>query len=438
MGRPADTDDHLVARANDGDTAALATLLDRHLHPAWRVALAASPDATAAQAAVVAGFCDAVAAAARHPEPLLSLRTRIAAAVHRAAAADGRVRRATAPPAPDPVLAAFATLPTSSRTALWLTRVEGGTAAQIAPVLGLDRNATAALVDRASTAFRARLAADGAQAAGDAACARTFARLPDEAAGRLTEAERDEVSQHVAACASCATWLAAIVAPRPALRRLVVPVPDSLPLAVAERWAAVAGRDRTVRYRGLSERAVGAAAAAVLAIGLAGAAFLGRDDDNDRPELAAPTGSTPSGGPAADVDLSDPVLPDAPAATTSVASTALGRGSGDAGGDSARGDGDKLPPKTQAPTPTPAAPPAAPPAATPPASDGGAGALPPAISDPVTDTQVTAEVPDVLVVGIGDDTGIAVAGEPVGDPPPAEKEPAVVVDLPLLDPIALP
>ena len=40
-------------RAADGDTGALAELLDLHLHPAWRVALAASADEAAAEAAVV-------------------------------------------------------------------------------------------------------------------------------------------------------------------------------------------------------------------------------------------------------------------------------------------------------------------------------------------------------------------------------------------------
>lgn len=436
MGVPADIDDHLVARANDGDTIALGTLLDRHLHPAWRIALAASPDATAAQSAVVAGFCDALVGAARHPQSPTSLRTRIAAAVHRAAAADARSRRPVVPTA-DPVLLAFATLPTSSRTALWLTEVEGGDPDQIAPVLGLDRGATAALVARASTALRERVAANGAGAAGDPACVSTLGMLPAHAADRLSDGERDAVVEHLSGCSACAGWLAVVVTPRPALRRLVVPIPDGLPLAVAQRWAEVAGRDRTTWYRGISERAVGAAAAAVLAVGLAGAAFVGRDSDTG-PELAAPAGGSTSA--AGYDDLLDPVLPAAPAGATSVASSGFARGSGGAGADTARSD-DKLPPKAPAPAPTPAAPPAAPPAAAPPSTPPATAEDPPVDvpSLPPTDTQATVEVPGVVVVGIGDETGVEVAGTPiVGDPPSAEEELKAEIDLPVLPPISLP
>jgi hypothetical protein len=422
MGIVADRDDQLVARAADGDNGALGALLDRHLHPAWRIALAASADATAAAAAVTTGFCDALVAADRHHDATISLRTRIAGAVHRAAAADSRIRRATAPPSREPVLAAFATLPVASRTALWLTEVEGGAPDQICPVLGLDRTAAAALVDRAATALRDRLAATGAAAAGNPECSKALGQLPAHAAGRLTEAERGAVGEHLAGCGSCAGWLAAVVAPRPALRRLVVPIPDGLLLAIAERWAEVSGRDRRTWLHGRSERAVAAAAASVLAVGLAGAAFFGRGE-NAGPELAAPAGNLDLGDdlPDDDVELPTPVVPPAPApsSTSTRSSTLADR---DRAGDAPEV---KAP---AAPTPTTAPPTTAPPANDPVPAEGGDDLLP---------------LPDLPLPLPGDDTGeepsdggetvdLGVLKVEVGE------EPSVEVAVPGLPPISLP
>jgi DNA-directed RNA polymerase specialized sigma24 family protein len=436
------TDDELVTRAADGDTDALAAVLDLHLHPAWRIALAAAGDPHAAEAAVVTGVCDALAAAARHPDSTASLRTRIVAAVHRAAAA---APRATARPTTDePVLAAFATLPVRSRTALWLTEVEGGTPDQVAPVLGLDRSTTAALVDRASAALRDRLAADAALSAGSEDCARALGKLPAHAAGKLTAGQRVEVGAHLGTCGSCAGWLAGAVAIRPALRRLVVPVPDGLPLAIAERWADT-NRDRPSWLRGVSERAVGAAAAAVLAIGLAGAAFLGRDgDDALLPGVANPAvgGGTPSGETARTAPL-DAIIP----ASTPPLATGSGTGSvasGTGATPARRSSTPAAPPATEPPATTPTsappaatAPPAAPPATQPPAQE--PATEPPAAEDGGSEPSATVGVPGVVTVAADPEcTGVELAGTAIGCAPEATEEPTAEVQLPGLPPIGLP
>lgn len=252
-----DSDEQLVTRAAEDDGEALVALVDRHLHPAWRIALAGSATVEAAEQAVVDGICDAFQAAWRHPDPLLSLRVRVAAAVHRAAVAADRA--GARPVAGDePAVAAFRRLPATSRVAVWLVEVEGGSPEQAAPVLGIERDAAVALVDRARAAYRDHLTAD-ARAAEDPARA--------------------------------AALLAAVDAPKPALRRLVVPVPDGLAAAVAARWAEVGGRDRRPWLRGWSDRALGAAAAAVLAVGLAGFTIFGGGAGDDAPTLAAPAGA---------------------------------------------------------------------------------------------------------------------------------------------------
>jgi len=441
-------DEQLAARSVTGDREAFATLLERHLHPAWRIALAtlgSSHAVDAAHDAVVTGVCDAVLAAGRQPDPTRTLRTRIAGAVHRAAAEGDRGRRAVAPAGTDPVLAAFATLPAASRAALWLVEVEGGNAEQVAPVLGLDRGATAALADRAGAALRDRLAADAASQASDPACVDALRKLPAQAAGRLTEYEREQIGQHVAACGACAAWLAATVAPRAALRGLVVPMPAGLATAVAERWAERPARDGLPWLRGWSDRAVGAAAAAVLAVGLAGAAVLGRDGNGRGPELAAPAGSV-----AEDTDGGDPVLADpavaAPSTVASFPGAAPLRASGTTSTGSTAGSAER--PRGTSPTlgrrdtpttSTTAAPRPAPTPTTsttaPPAGDTGGDA--PADTVEETGTQVTVDLGEATI-GIGDDTGITIGDQTAGDAPASSGEPTIELQLPGLPPITLP
>lgn len=423
-----DTDDQLLARAIDGDQEALAAILERHLHPAWRIALAASVSPAAAEAAVVTGVCDALNAASRNPDPTVSLRTRIAACVHAAAAAaDGdRTTPRPASPPDDPVLAAFASLPVASRTALWLTEVEGGEPAQVGPVLRVDRGVAAALATRAAATLRDRLAADAADRVDDPECARLLAKLPAHAAGKLWAEERTRLSEHLASCGSCAAALAAVVAPRPALRRLVVPVPATLPGAIAERWAEAGGRDRLIAGHRWSERTIGVAAAGVLVVGLCGAVLLGRG--GGRPTVAEFASPTPIDLSSADdpgttsttVPLSTPNLPPPGPALSTGAGVASSGGSRSPGGgtgvagDRPRGDEPAAPPSS---TPTTAPPTTTTPTTTPttgttpttqpPAGDDGSGGDNPIPS--TDDSGTTIEVPGVVTATVGDPT----SGDPL-------------------------
>ena len=396
------SDADLLARVDDGDAAALAHVIDAHLHPAWRLAVVAAPDHAVAERAVVEGFCDGLAAAARHPDPRHGLRIRLVSATRHAAvtASPGTAH----PLSDDPVIAAFRELPEAWRTALWLVEVEGGSPEQVAPVLGLTRSSAAALADRAATGFRERLAADIAERASNPDCRRALAKLPAHASGKLTAEERDAVGEHLGGCGSCAVWLAALVSPRPALRRMITPPPASLGPAIADRWAELL-RKRGAGWLGpLTERAVGAAAAAVLAVGIGGAALLGGRDRGDRgPELALPTSAEPTGddpstggtGPGTGPTVESPTgggsSSSSSGSSTGGASTASS--SSTAGSTSARPTPTTVAPRTT-PTPVTPTPPPPPP--------------PPPPSDPEQEVAPTLGVPGVVEIEVGGETPVAV------------------------------
>lgn len=430
MGTTTSTDADLLQQADEGDLDALRQLVAADLHPAWRLAVVTTDGPEAAEAAAVEGFCDGLVAAVHHPDPRIALRTRLATATRHAAitGAPAAARRGT--PDADPVVAAFQALPEAWRTALWLVEVEGGTPEQVAPVLGLNRSAAAALAERASTGLRERLATDVAERATEPACRRALAKLPAHAAGKLTDAEREAVGGHLAGCGSCALWLAALVSPRPALRRLITPPPEAVADAIEARWLLLLEKRGRGWLAPLTERAVGAAAAAVLAIGIGGALLGGRDDEPDRGrELAVPAATEPDRRTTNDDPAPPTTTPPTTGSTTgsttggagttgttgtSGSSTGTG-GSSDGGG----GTGSDAPggaprggpaapstPTTPTPTTTPR-PPSTPPA--PPESATTVG-VPGVVEVEVGQRTVGVEVLDTVVVGLGGPDGVTVTG----------------------------
>jgi hypothetical protein len=448
--RPADTDDALVDAACRRQSKALDELLARHLHPAWRIALVAAPDLPAAERAVVDGFCDALLSAHRHPDTTLALRERIVATTRQNAAAAGSdFGRRDADEGTEPVLAAFLMLPEAWRTAVWLSEVEGGTPEQVGKVLGVDRSAAAALTDRASAGLRDRLAADVAEHADRPECKETLKRLPALATGKLTVTARATAQTHVAACDSCSLWLAALIAPRPALRRLVPAVPTTLGPAIAERWAQLLDRDRKAWLAPWTERAIGTAAAAILAVGLAGVALVGgrdRDAGDQREHLAIPSGASPtppfwSGSEGESAAGSLPVAFGTTSGATGgeAGNAVIGSTSGSGSGVAAvrpRAASPAVPTTPSSPTPSTRTNPGVPSTPTNPAAPGPAPSPEP--EPPADDaTQVSVDVGDDVQVGVGECTGVDLGGTVVGCDPPTSGESSVVVDLPGLPPIGL-
>lgn len=432
------SDTDLLASAAGGDVDALYALVEPHLHPAWRIAIVTAGDRERAESATVDGIVAGLLAAARLTDTsLLPLRVRLVASVRQAA--NAMASSSVAPStSDDPVVAAFLALPEKSRTALWLTEVEGGMPEQVAPVLGLDRSAAAALADRAALALRERLAADVAARSEGADCRNALAKLPAHAAGKLTAAERAKVGDHVGGCGHCAVWLAALVSPRPALRRLVGEPPTTLAAEIEARWLEHLKRERAGWMAPFTERAIGAAAAAVLAIGLGGVAFLGDRADDDtqdrRSEIAVPASVDPgvdgADGGAADEVATPPPAPVAPP-TTTPASTRAATPSDDV---TAASD---APPQAATPTPTTTSPTT--PATTPPVDDDDAPPQPPPPPDDDTALQVDVQaLQGAVSLAIGECTGLAILEIHVGCVlPPSDAPLSITVDLPGLDPIGI-
>ena len=255
-------DAQLVLRAQDGDRDAFVELFRRHAHPAWRLALAVGGSAAVASDAVASGFTLSLVRLQRRPTTLaVPFRHLVTRASGEAAASASRRDDTPVDPAPNDVAEAFLALPERWRAALWLTLVEGGTAAQVAPIIGLSEEGTASLVDRARSGLRTR-----------------YARSTP--LGAYLSRQRDDA--------------------QPKLRALAVPVPLTLEADAVERWQAwqqtIAKDSRhglaaVLPLRPWAERAVSTAAAVVFAAGIAAAINLGAQSARrDVPAFASPVG----------------------------------------------------------------------------------------------------------------------------------------------------
>lgn len=274
----------LVQRAQAGGRAALATLFERHAHPAWRAALAVGGDAERAEQAVVDAFTAVFrrlrgdVRAAGQPFRVLVVR-----AAMDAAAGDAALEK---PVGPNPVATAFGSLPVRWRGALWLADVEGGSDAQVAQLLGLDPDTVASLLDRARRGLRHQLGLQGSEP--------------------LPEPQRRE------------------------LRALVVPMPAGLAASTMTWW--LAWHEATVEpKRGVAmvlplgrwaERALAGAAAAVLTAGIASALALGARDATARAAVAAPGGNGEVAAGASGSSTSAPIAPVSDPAGTATAGAA--------------------------------------------------------------------------------------------------------------------
>lgn|GEM_PF-3482678 len=248
----------LVLRAQTGDRAALVELFRRHAHPAWRLSLAVAGSTTIAEQSVAHGFPAALRRLQRRTTTLaLPFRLQVARASVEAAAHAGRKEDAPIDAPPNDMVAAFRRLPERWRAALWLTAVEGGTPAQVAPILGLSVEGATALVGRAETGLRERYLRTG---------------------GRVFD-RNDAVRQ---------------------LRALVVPMSDTLELRTVARWHAWQDELSKQERHGLAtivpvtpwvERTVAGAAAAVFATGVACAVVLSSRPEHNAPQIAAPVSS---------------------------------------------------------------------------------------------------------------------------------------------------
>jgi RNA polymerase sigma factor (sigma-70 family) len=101
------------------------------------------------------------------------------------------------------VSTAFASLPERWRLVLWHTEVEGLQPAQVAPLLGITANATAALAVRARAGLRDAYLSAHVNDATDPKCREVGPSLGGYVRGTLSRRERVAVDAHLDSCARC-------------------------------------------------------------------------------------------------------------------------------------------------------------------------------------------------------------------------------------------
>src|SRR6185295_9056835 len=98
---------------------------------------------------------------------------------------------------------AFGKLPERWRLVLWHTAVEGGTPAQVAPLLGLTPGGVAVLAHRARERLRQMYLQEHIDRVGRTPCHPAAGRLGRYVRGGLAGRDRSMVAAHLAGCAEC-------------------------------------------------------------------------------------------------------------------------------------------------------------------------------------------------------------------------------------------
>lgn len=101
------------------------------------------------------------------------------------------------------IRAAFTSLPERWRSILWYAEIEGLSAEQIAPVLGLSPNGATALLHRATEGLREAFFHHHMSTQLAAPCRSVAGHLPPWARGALASRERERVDDHLAVCEAC-------------------------------------------------------------------------------------------------------------------------------------------------------------------------------------------------------------------------------------------
>ncbi|MCU1514560.1 MAG: sigma-70 family polymerase sigma factor [Microbacteriaceae bacterium] len=100
-------------------------------------------------------------------------------------------------------IAAFKKLPERWQQVLWHSEVEGLGPSELAPILGINANAVAALSHRARGALRVAFIELHMETATSAACASARSSLASSAAGKISVTSAAKLAAHLATCAAC-------------------------------------------------------------------------------------------------------------------------------------------------------------------------------------------------------------------------------------------
>jgi RNA polymerase sigma factor (sigma-70 family) len=212
----------LLLRTREGDTEAFGSLYLRHVASARVLARQLARDPSEADELVAESFTRVLGVLQRGAGPEAAVRPYLLSTMRRLHIDRRLAERKTEPtddltphdpgepfvdlPADELersiVSSAFTSLPERWRLVLWHTEVEGLSPAQVAPLLGISANATAALAVRARAGLRdAYLSAHVTSS--EPGCREIGASLGGYVRGTLSRRERVAVDQHLDSCARC-------------------------------------------------------------------------------------------------------------------------------------------------------------------------------------------------------------------------------------------
>lgn len=242
-------DDAALLRATrEGDAASFGRLYERHAGAALVVARQYTDSAADAEDVVSDAFANVHRALLGGNGPEVAFRAYLFTVVRRVAAVHRTAGRRAEPTddvatletastpveaAEEPTLAgfergvvarAFRSLPERWREVLWHSEVEGLTPAQIAPIIGLTANSTAALAYRAREGLRQAYLQQHLQDPLDQGCRAVAGKLGAHVRGGLGARDTRQVEQHLDECGECRALVLELGDVNHGMRAVVAPL----------------------------------------------------------------------------------------------------------------------------------------------------------------------------------------------------------------------
>lgn len=240
---PSDAD--LIDAVRNGDTAAFASLYERHAAAAYNLARQLALSKTEQDDLVSEAFEKMLATLSAGRGPDSAFRAYLLTALRHTAYDNTRRNRkveladdvsqvsgvsaeAVSVPFTDPAVAglersmaarAFARLPVRWQAVLWHTEVEGQSPAAVAPILGLTPNGVSALAYRAREGLKQAYLQEYLAEATDRRCRATTDRLGAHTRDGLSRREKAQVETHLHECPRCRALAAELANVNSTLRK---------------------------------------------------------------------------------------------------------------------------------------------------------------------------------------------------------------------------
>lgn len=241
---PGRSDADLIDATRAGDTGAYGALYERHVHAARRLGRVLAHDTAEADDLVSETFAKVLSTLRAGRGPELAFRAYLLTTLRNTfydrtrrdkkveftddmsrhdpgeafvdTALDGQERRYAAQ--------AFRRLPERWQVVLWHTEVEGESAAQVAPLLGLSPNGVAALAYRARERLRQMYLQAHIQDSPAATCRWTADRLGAKVRGGLASRDGTKVDEHLQECAACKLLFVELTEVNSGIRGVLAPL----------------------------------------------------------------------------------------------------------------------------------------------------------------------------------------------------------------------